>query len=330
MLRWAWIAPSKAPQFNSGCRKLAMAAYPPETGLGDMPPVEKEMTTLTSLGPTRVMTDPHCPNKECDKSDRLACRTFNAAARAARSGNALAVLLAAIRKITSAGDQDTRDLVDVALSAHAQLTRDVGAAMSAILTRRQIWLAQTTLPDGIKRELINMPVESGNVFHADSIHFLERAEHSLCTESVQRTFRHPILNTRGRPHPYPTVSGPPEPWRGNTCGKVNVQAIDPAARRAWRSQPRSSTRRAGQARPPPRVQGPKGVLHRICGAAAEVHSQLRLDSLERETLGAGNNCQGIQDQVSAAASTLRRTTVKDPVQADCLEEITTLMEPLPR
>ena len=96
--------------------------------------------------------------------------------------------MAAIRKTTSAGDQDTRDLVDVALSAHAQLTRDVGAGMSAILTRRQIWLAQTTLPDGIKRELINMPVESGNVFHADSIHFLERAEHSLCTESVQRTF----------------------------------------------------------------------------------------------------------------------------------------------
>ena len=86
-----------------------------------------------------LMTTARCSRIwECDRSDRLVFTTYNAAAHAARSGNALAVLLAAIRKTSCAEDQDTRDMMDAALSAHAQLTRDIGAAMaSAILTRRQ-------------------------------------------------------------------------------------------------------------------------------------------------------------------------------------------------
>ena len=49
--------------------------------------------------------------------------------------------------------------MDTALSALAQMTVDVDSAMSsAILARRQIWLAQTALPEGVRAELINMPV----------------------------------------------------------------------------------------------------------------------------------------------------------------------------
>ena len=81
----------------------------------------------------------------------------------------MAVLLAAVRKTVVAGDQDTKDLMDTALSALAQMTRDVGSAMSsAILARRQIWLAQTALPEGVRAELINMPVLPAKVFHPDS------------------------------------------------------------------------------------------------------------------------------------------------------------------
>ena len=44
---------------------MAKARYPSETGLGDMPPVEKEMAALTFLGPEKVTADPRCPPKEC-------------------------------------------------------------------------------------------------------------------------------------------------------------------------------------------------------------------------------------------------------------------------
>ncbi|CAL8253179.1 unnamed protein product [Boreogadus saida] len=159
MLRKTRDAPSKPCQFTAGCRKLARASYPPETGLGDMPPVEREMAALTSAGPPRLT--------HTALGGRVPIMRRNA--RAARSGNALAVLLAAVRKTVGAGDQDTKDLMDTALSALAQMTRDVGSAMSsAILAHRQIWLAQTALPESVRAELINMPVLPAKVLHPDS------------------------------------------------------------------------------------------------------------------------------------------------------------------
>ena len=130
MLRKTCDAPSKPCQFTAGCRKLARASYPPETGLGDMPPVKREMAALTSAGPPRLT--------HTALGGRVPIMRRNA--RAARSGNALAVLLAAVRKTVVAGDQDTKDLMDTALSALAQMKRDVGSAIG------WIWLAQTDGP----------------------------------------------------------------------------------------------------------------------------------------------------------------------------------------
>ena len=75
-----------------------------------------------------------------------------------------------------------------ALSALAQMTSDVDSAMSsAILARRQIWLAQTALPEGVRAELINMPVLPAKVFHPDSQSVLVKAQDSVCAhESVKR------------------------------------------------------------------------------------------------------------------------------------------------
>ena len=184
MLRRAWAAPSRTPQYNARCRKLAKAAYPLETGLGDVPPVEKDMVALPSLCPTKVTTDP-----------RTSC----------------------------AEDQDIRDMVDAALSAHAQLTRDIGAAMaSAIVTRRQIWLPQTSLPDGIKRELTNMPVETGRVFHGESQNVLERAECSLrARDSVNQTFRRPMFNNNNNNNSfylYSAFQGPKDALQSSLQG----------------------------------------------------------------------------------------------------------------
>ncbi|CAL8391684.1 unnamed protein product [Gadus morhua 'NCC'] len=108
-----------------------------------MPPVEESIASWTSLGPARVSSNPSCPRKECAKTDRLVTRSFNASARAARTGNALAMTLAALRRTLDPADGDAMGLVEAALSAHSQLTRDVGDLMAAaVLCRRQSQLDQ--------------------------------------------------------------------------------------------------------------------------------------------------------------------------------------------
>ncbi|CAL8406948.1 unnamed protein product [Arctogadus glacialis] len=177
MLTSSWGRASKRPQFNACCRQLAMTVYPAETGLGDMPPVEASIASWTSLGPARVSSNPSCPRKECAKTDRLVTRSFNASARAARTGNALAMTLAALRRTLDPADGDAMGLVEAALSAHSQLTRDVGDSMAAaVLSRCQVWLAQTSLPEAIRTELLNLPVAPGHVFHPESQAVLDRTE----------------------------------------------------------------------------------------------------------------------------------------------------------
>lgn len=74
-----------------------------------------------------------CPRKECGRTDSLVCTTYYVAARAARSGNALVVVVAALRRLAAACDRDTENTIDAALSAHSQLTHDVSSVMSAAM-----------------------------------------------------------------------------------------------------------------------------------------------------------------------------------------------------
>ncbi|CAL8362208.1 unnamed protein product [Boreogadus saida] len=90
-----------------------------ETGLGDMLPVEVSIASWTFLGPARASSNPCCPRKECAKTDRLVTSSFNASARAARTGNALAMTLAALRRTLDPADGDAMGLVEAALSAHS-------------------------------------------------------------------------------------------------------------------------------------------------------------------------------------------------------------------
>ncbi|KAK0138023.1 hypothetical protein N1851_025751 [Merluccius polli] len=207
------------------------------------------MAALTSLGLTGVSPNPRCPRKECAKTDRLATRTFNAAARAARMGNALAITLASLRKTLSRDDQDARALLDAALSSHAQLTRDVGDAMgSAVLCRRQVWLAQTSLPEPIKQELLNLPVAPGHVFHPGSQEVLDRAERAAASrEAVQRVCRKPASVVSGASvgRYRPRLPARP-PLRGNTPQASGDRRFRPPDQR---SAPYSRSRgRGGQQR----------------------------------------------------------------------------------
>ncbi len=105
---------------------------------------------MTALGPIGASVNPQCPRKKCAKTDHLISRSFNAAAHAAHTGNALAILLADVWQTISTVDQDSKNPVDLALAAQCQLTHDVGEVMYlAILCCRQIWLSKIALPDAI-------------------------------------------------------------------------------------------------------------------------------------------------------------------------------------
>lgn len=98
--------------------------------------------------------------------------------RESTSSNALPILLATIRKTVSAEDPDILSLVEAALMAHAQLTSDVCAAIpSDLLARRQVWLAQTSLPENVSKDLSKerSPLFLA-VFHPDTQAILDEAE----------------------------------------------------------------------------------------------------------------------------------------------------------
>ena len=68
------------------------------------------------------------------------------------------------------------------------------------LTRRQIWLAQTALPEDVKREIINMERYSrGMCSKPDSQAILLKAQESVrAREGVKRAFHHSTARMAGR------------------------------------------------------------------------------------------------------------------------------------
>ncbi|XP_074466705.1 uncharacterized protein LOC141752572 [Sebastes fasciatus] len=250
----------------------------------------------------QMLRSPHCPRKECKKTDHLVCRSYNAAAGAARAGNALALLLAALRRSASAGDQDTRNLIDAALSTHSQLTRDIGSAMSVS------W-----------RKL-------------NSLCVLERAcsAHSVGLQRRGRDQRASSTNSR-----LPGVIQSPGCVAGARAQvhKVRVMLQEDCDGSIKGFSPGLQQEGPLKGDAPPRVQGPRGPLHRRGGAAAKVHSQLRLDSWEKEVSDpwvVATVARGYRIQFRRRPPPFSRvqiTLVKDPVQAKVLsEEIAILLQ----
>lgn len=163
-----------------------------------------------------MKANPCCSAKECERSDRL-CQSYNAATRAAWSGNAITVLLAALWRVGNPEDQDAISLIDSALVTHSHLTRDIGATMSsAMMLQRQIWLVQTFLPENIRKELTHMTIVPVQVFHPDSQGVLDEVEQPRRTrDCVQHTFsRAPLVRykLRGSQPPHQPPWTHQKPW----------------------------------------------------------------------------------------------------------------------
>ena len=207
------------------------------------------MAALTSLGPSHVTDNPRCPVKECHKTDTLVCCSYNAAA--------LAILLEAIRKTVSPRIMTPWRwwirLLLPTLNSRVTLAQQCPQQC----WRRQVWLAQTTLPERIGKDLVKMPVVPGMVFHPDSQGLFESAEQSRQTrESVHRTFssvRGPLHQPRG-PHSLPQQSWPRE--------RQSEEYVAPRGVRLPRHQPAYQQCLFPRARPqrqrPPRAMGSRG------------------------------------------------------------------------
>ena len=224
MLRKHWPAGPPTKGGKKGCAGMRGVCYAPGSGLNWMPPVEQEVAMLTSLPLGSVSNDSSHPTTDGRVLDRQIATAFNAAMRAARAGNVLAILLAAAGQ--QVGDDNARlsEMLSAALSVQSYVTTDVGDCLGQLVrSRRHLWLAETSLPPAMRAQLVALPVEPGRVFHSSTRAALEQAGEARRTkEKICAAFRKTGARpsaarsqdarpdwARGEPSRYFPQSGPP-------------------------------------------------------------------------------------------------------------------------
>ena len=153
-------------------------------------------------------------------------------------------------------------LIDSSLVTHSQLTRDVGVVMSsAMMSRRQIWLTQTSLPEDIRKELTNIPIVPAGVFHPDSQGMLDKAEQSCRTrDCVRHTFSRtmaPRYGSRGLQHSNHPPGARQEPWWQHAGFPASGGTQSPSCRQQ-QFQPHPPGKEVSHRRCPPQGYGTTG------------------------------------------------------------------------
>ncbi|KAI7813397.1 putative receptor tyrosine-protein kinase erbB-4-like, partial [Triplophysa rosa] len=227
-------APSSRPDHVA--RTLAGMAEAQERGLGSMLPVESYISSVVVSPDEALKQELLCPNPECWRTDDLLVRTFNTVSGLTRVGNSMAHLLLVLHstRATTASDNTSLELLDASLQALGSVAFSSGKALRLITqTRRQVWLAQSKLPEAYRNSLCRLPLVPGQVFGPAAQEALERraaesrSQHVGRTASYMRHAREELLSSvpsqtpsehsgvfHGGPGPSP---GPgPGPFRGDT------------------------------------------------------------------------------------------------------------------
>ena len=227
MLRRSWSRVDPSDRWNPGCAGLKRLRYDPGEGLETMPPVEREVAEFTPLPPEKLEGDPVLPNPEGRAADKLISRAFDAAMRAARVGNLLAISLASARRQVEDVDPRVAATITTALTLQSQVVRDLGECLSTtVRARRHLWLRESSLPRTVRDQLISLPVEPGRVFNTSSRALLEglgeaRRARQKVVEALGAAPKAPPrrgLGARGRggrragPPPPPTPPSQPQ-WK---------------------------------------------------------------------------------------------------------------------
>ena len=174
MLRRSWATVLPTERWNPGCVGLRRLRYDPEAGLESMPSVEREVAEFTATPLARLEGDPSLPDKEDRAADRLIIRAFDAAMRAVRTGNLLAIALASARHQADGAIPQVSKALTTALTLQSQVVRDLGECLACnVRSRRHLWLRGSSLPLAVREQLVALPVEPRRVFHSTSRAVLE-------------------------------------------------------------------------------------------------------------------------------------------------------------
>ena len=225
MLRRSWDTVVPSERWNPGCSVLRRLRYDPAAGLEAMPPVEREVTELTAP-PSKVEDDPSLPDKDGRAADRLTVRSFDAAMRAARAGNLLAIALASARHQAEGADPRLARSLTTALTLQSQVVRDLGECLAGLVrSRRHLWLGASSFPLAIRDRLVSLPVEPGRVFHSSSRAVLEGVGEA---RKARRKITEGLKPTKPKAPPRPKAS------RGSVPAMVSPLAqLDRPQKPGW-------------------------------------------------------------------------------------------------
>lgn len=196
-------------RMDRATRLLAAMAEPSATGLGPMPPVEPAVVSLVVSPDEALRTDPRCPSPECRRTDNLVCRAYNTQATMGRVLNTMAhVLLALQTTIQPSSDAAMSELVDTALQGIGALAKQCGKSMGLLLqARRQIWVAQSPLPDAARNVLRQLPLAPGQLFGPAAQEALNRRQ--LASETRSQHVKPRAAFKKPQPVPQPAFRGNP-------------------------------------------------------------------------------------------------------------------------
>ncbi|KAI7793893.1 hypothetical protein IRJ41_005391 [Triplophysa rosa] len=189
-------APSSRP--DRVARTLAAMAEAQERGLGSMPPVESCISSLVVSPDEALKQELRCPNLECRRTDDLLVCAFNTVSGLTRLGNSMAHLLLALHSTmaTTESDNTSFELLDASLQALGSVAFSSGKAFGLITqTRRQVWLAQSKLPEACRNSLRRLSLVPGQVFGPAAQEALERTACAAESRSqhIGRTVSYPAL-----------------------------------------------------------------------------------------------------------------------------------------
>ena len=263
-LHKCWEKPSTMSHHVSDARALASMRDAATYGLGEAPPVESSITSLVCSPVEAVRPVSRCPRPQCRTTDDLLVKCYNIAARIGRIGNSMSHLGMALNQSlhssasASSGeapsgaesspgvDASVLDLSDVSLDSLAYMATELSRLLSTItLARRQVWLAQSPLPDLSRNVIRTLPVIPGEVFGAAAQQALERS-----------------LQAQASKEQYASIKGPPPLTRQQSAQGYGASRSRPPAQQDSYQRPpandRSDQRRRAPSRPAPQTKRGQG------------------------------------------------------------------------
>lgn len=193
-------------------RMLSDMSAPDTTGLGSMPALEPCVASLIVSPDEALRPDVRCPNKECRRTDNALVKTYNTVARLGRIGNSMGHLLSALHATldSTSTDDSVSGLLDASLQALGAMASDCGRALGLLAhARRQVWLAQSSLPEACRNNLRQLPLTPGHLFGPAAQEALERrvrVTESRSQHAARRSgFDDPRVSVR------PNRQAPPQP-----------------------------------------------------------------------------------------------------------------------